>query len=72
VNTNKKNANANRSMSIANGNRNTSDVSVMKRMTIVNGNIRRILALAKKRRKSTTTRWIIPKITSVKAVFVIN
>ncbi|WP_233732651.1 hypothetical protein [Lysinibacillus sp. YS11] len=71
MNTNKKDANANTSMSIANGNRSTSDVSVMKRMTIVNGNIRRILALAKKRRKITTTRRIIPKITSVKAVFVI-
>jgi len=74
VSTNKRVANANTSMSmnmnIVNGNINTIDVNVSIRMTIVNGK-RRILALAKKRRKSATTRWIIPRITSVKAVFVI-
>jgi len=72
VSTNKRVANANTSMSmnIVNGNINMSNVNASIRMTIVNGK-RRILALAKKRRKSATTRWIIPRITSVKAVFVI-
>lgn len=47
VSTNKRDANANRSLGIVNGNINTSDVNASIRMTIVNGK-RKIPALAKR------------------------